>query len=117
MELPSEEGCIQRNEAYYCDSVVTGGRQEGECENLSALGKPWPKFLVLAEKSLGSRTHRFASESPGNDQFSLTPLESNDTSQTRVSLVVVLPKKELEFAAESEQLSHSRNMTLLMKKS
>jgi hypothetical protein len=23
MELPSEEGCMQRNEAYCCDSAVT----------------------------------------------------------------------------------------------
>ena len=37
---------------------------------MSGLGKPWPKFLALAEKALGSRTRRFASESPGNDQFS-----------------------------------------------
>jgi hypothetical protein len=38
-------------------------------EKMSRFGKPWPEVSTLAEKTLGPKTHRFASESPGNDQF------------------------------------------------
>jgi len=38
-------------------------------EKMSSFGKPWPEVSTLAEKTLGSKAHRFASESPGNDQF------------------------------------------------
>jgi len=42
------------------------------CEKMSRFGKPWPEVSTLAEKTLGPKTHRFASESPGNDQFFVT---------------------------------------------
>jgi hypothetical protein len=40
-------------------------------ELLSKFGNPWTDFAGFRGKALGSRTRRFASESPGNDQFSL----------------------------------------------
>jgi hypothetical protein len=39
-------------------------------ELLSKFGNPWTDFAGFRGKTLGSRTRRFASESPGNDQFS-----------------------------------------------
>jgi hypothetical protein len=46
-------------------------------EKMSRFGKPWPEVSTLAEKTLGPKTHRFASESPGNDQFFLQPNTDN----------------------------------------
>jgi hypothetical protein len=40
-------------------------------ELLSKFGYPWADFASFRGKALGSRMRRFASESPGNDQFSL----------------------------------------------
>jgi len=52
-------------------------KSEGETTNLkvgwesfSKFGNPWPYFASFGGKTLGSRTHGFASESPWNDQFS-----------------------------------------------
>jgi len=39
-------------------------------ESFSKFGNPWTYFAGFGGKTLGSRTHRFASESPWNDQFS-----------------------------------------------
>jgi hypothetical protein len=40
-------------------------------EVLSKFGNPWADFASFRGKALGSRMRIFASESPGNDQFSL----------------------------------------------
>jgi len=61
------------------DGRVNGRvKSEGETTNLkigwesfSKFGNPWLHFASFGGKTLGLRTHRFASESPWNDQFSL----------------------------------------------
>jgi hypothetical protein len=56
-------------------------------ELLSKFGNPWTDFAGFRGKALGSRTRRFASESPGNDQFSKKNLACEwQSSRVRISV-------------------------------
>jgi len=66
-------------------------------ESLSKFGNPWPCFAGFGGKTLGSRTHRFASESPWNDQFSLLGIKilAKYYRKRHVTMVIYQPKSRL----------------------
>jgi len=113
-------------------------KSEGETTNLkvgwesfSKFGNPWPYFASFGGKTLGLRTHRFASESPWNDQFSAdgsfaiprvfhkrtsfrsrpnsTEQDQFETRRTDLGHVITAHSLALTFGTRREVPAHSKN--------